>query len=119
MYLSMNKFFVLTVALGSIVHLGESSKEIKGIPDNALELLSKGCNWMELKPEAVDYLKKQPKEKLQAILAVRKKQGYTSDVLIIEEALASYDDKPEATPPEPAKEVIAAKDLKSEKPNGK
>lgn len=92
----MEKYFVLTVPKGSTVHTATSSKEIKGVPKDAFEKLLAGCTWMILKADAHDFLKTQPKEKLQTLLRMRKKQGYKSDVEIIEKALAEYDDKPAA-----------------------
>lgn len=92
----MDKYFVLTVPKGSTVHTATSSKVISGIPADALDQLTAGCSWMILKPEAADFLKKQPKEKLQALLRMRRKQGFKADVEIIEKALAEYDDKPAA-----------------------
>ncbi len=102
----MEKYFVLTVPKGSTVHTATSSKVITGIPKNAFDLLSEGCNWMILKADAAEFLKKQSKEKLNALLRMRKKQGYKSDVEIIEKALAEYDDEP-------------AKEAKPEKSTGK
>lgn len=96
----MEKYFVLTVPKGSTVHTATSSKVITGIPKNAFDLLSEGCNWMILKADASEFLKKQPKAKLEALLRMRAKQGFKSDVAIIENALADYDEKPAASKPE-------------------
>lgn len=92
----MEKYFLLTVPKGSTVHTASSSKVITEVPANALDLLSAGCTWMMLKPDASDFLKKQPKTKLEALLRMRRKQGFKSDVEIIEKALAEYDEKPAA-----------------------
>lgn len=103
----MEKYFVLTVPKGSTVHTATSSKVITGVPEDAFEKLLAGCTWIVLKADASDFLKKQPKEKLSALLRMRKKQGFKSDVEIIEKALAEYDEKPskkdkEAEPAKPS-----------------
>lgn len=83
----MDKYFLLTVKPGAIRIQNGSSIAIKGIPENAFDLLCEGCTWMILTNDAIEYLKEQPREKLEALLKIRTQQGFKSDVLIIEKAL--------------------------------
>jgi hypothetical protein len=85
----MEKYFLLTVKKGTVRIQHNSSIEIKGVPDNAFDLICEGCTWLILSNESVEFLKDQPREKLEALLKLREKQGYKSDVLIIRKALKS------------------------------
>jgi hypothetical protein len=85
----MDKYFLLTVKKGAVRIQDGSSKAINEVPDNAFDLLCEGCTWMVLKNDAVEFLKEKPKEKLEALLKLRKQQGYKSDVEIITKALKS------------------------------
>lgn len=85
----MDKYFLLTVKVGTTRIQNGSSIPIKEVPENAFDLICEGCTWMILKNEAVEYLKEKPKEQLEALLKLRKQQGYKSDVEIITKALKS------------------------------
>jgi len=105
----MEKYFVLTVPKGSTVHTATTQKEITGVPDDAFDQLTAGSTWLILKTDAHDFLKKQPKEKLQAALRMRRKQGYLSDVEILEKAIADEAPKKEATADKSDKPAAAGK----------
>lgn len=85
----MDKYFLLTVKPGATRIQNGSSIAIKEVPENAFDLLCEGCTWLILKNDAVEYLKEQPREKLDALLKLRTQQGFKSDVVIINKALKS------------------------------
>ncbi|MDV3668213.1 hypothetical protein CMU39_09270 [Elizabethkingia anophelis] len=80
---------VLTLPKGFQVHYNGSVKTITEVPENALELIEKGCTWLILKTDAVEVLSSWEKSRLEKLRDLRKQQGIKHDVVVIEAALKS------------------------------
>ncbi|MCT3671987.1 hypothetical protein HZQ94_02130 [Elizabethkingia anophelis] len=80
---------VLTLPKGFQVHYNGSVKIITEVPEDALELIEKGCTWLILKTDAVEVLSSWDKSRLEKLRDLRKQQGIKHDVVIIEATLKS------------------------------
>ena len=93
----MNKFFILTVALGTIIWKADGSQQIlNDVPDNAAELWENASSTLCLKKDgAEEFLKSFSKNKLETILEKRKVLNFPAEQKLLEDALKRLD-KPES-----------------------
>ena len=84
----MDKYFSLTVSVGSIIHqTSKPSVVIEGLPENAKEEWENGSSLIVLKSVDEDFLKGYTKKCLQEILEIRKSLGYEKEISILEKAI--------------------------------
>ncbi|MDD1553143.1 hypothetical protein FO615_06070 [Riemerella anatipestifer] len=80
------KCFKLTKPIGTLIVSSLGDYTIEGIPSNALELIEKGCLWLEFTSEAVESLSKLSNERLDNLKKLRESQ-LIDDAEIINQAI--------------------------------
>lgn len=91
----MDKYFRLTVSKGTKIYNKDGVTVLDGVPENAMELLEAGADYIRLNKESSELLKDWDKERLEKVLELRKKQGIDEDVDILETVIKSKS-KPES-----------------------
>jgi uncharacterized protein (UPF0128 family) len=101
----MNKYFLLTVPVGSQIIFKDNSVQIlNDVPDNALELWQKGSdNFILTRENAPELLSTFSKEDLQKVLEVRKTVGFAGEISTIENFMNG---QPQTATPAPKPEVV-------------
>lgn len=90
----MDKYFVLTVPIGSIIWLPKGKEQkITGIPDNALELWKDGTRTLLLKKDGAELFSDYNQEELEKILEARKHVNNKIEIKILEGLIKSAKSK--------------------------
>lgn len=82
----MSDFFNKTIH-GKVHRQGNVVIDLTTIPSNALDLYLNGLPYLTLKPDAKTLFLKVSKEKLEQLIAQKKKQKRKADVKILQEVL--------------------------------
>jgi len=97
----MDKYFILTVAVGTIIIKGDDSRQtLSEVPKNALELWEEGSRTLCLRKDGVELLADFSKERLEKVLEARIHLDYKAEIRLLEDLIktagkAKKTDKPE------------------------
>ena len=93
----MEKHFLLTVALGSVIHSRDFGKQVlTGVPKNALELWENGSQTLVLKKDGAEILDDFSQERLKKVIALRTPLKYKGELETLKKVLsAKKADKPD------------------------
>lgn len=90
----MEKYFILTVALGSIIWRADGRQQIlTGVPSNALELWENGSRTLLLKKDGAELLQDYSIKKLSEIYEVRKPIKNKFELKILENLIKAKTSK--------------------------
>lgn len=100
----MEKYFNLRTKVGTKIFSANGDFVLDKVPDNALFWFLQGVTWLGLKPEAVDFLVKNPLVnallKLEKLKKLREQQGFLDDVEILQSAINQLQSENNKEPPE-------------------
>lgn len=96
----MEQYFNLRVKAGTKIFSGTGDFVLDKVPDNALHWFLQGVTWLGLKPEAVDFLAKNPLVKLEKLKKLREQQGFLDDVEILQSVINQLQSENNKEPPE-------------------
>lgn len=84
----MDKYFVLTVKKGSVVHRANGVRQtLSEVPKNALELWEEGSRTLCLRKDGSELLADFPRERLSNILETRRHLNYKAEIKLLEDAI--------------------------------
>jgi hypothetical protein len=84
----MDKYFILTVAVGTIIIKGDGSRQtLSEVPKNALELWEEGSRTLCLRKEGVEILTDFSKERLEKVLETRIHLDYKAEIRLLEDLI--------------------------------
>lgn len=84
----MEKYFLLMVKPGSVIHRANGVRQtLTEVPKNALELWENGSTTLSLRKEGVELISEFSKERLEAILKLRIKNKYKTEIKVLEDLL--------------------------------
>lgn len=95
---------MLTVALGSVLHLrGRQPVTLNGVPEDGVKLWEEGASFLMLKKDSGEALKEYSQYKLEELLKVRTAVGYKSEIEQIAQAIKAKAKEKQPAPDKPAK----------------
>lgn len=90
----MDKYFILTVALGSVIWRADGRQQkLTGVPPNALQLWENGSRTLLLKKDGAELLQDYSIEKLSEIYEVRKPIKNKFELKILENLIKAKTSK--------------------------
>ncbi len=86
----MKEFFVLTVALGSILHRADgTSVKLDEVPEEAFEIWKTGSPVLAMKATGKSLVEKLSVKEIQELIKVREPHNYNSELKVLKEVLKS------------------------------
>lgn len=83
-----NEFFILTVAVGSVLHRTDgTSVKLTGIPENAFEIWRNGSRVFSLRKSGADLLNDLSKKELERILEKRISHDFKVEIQLLKKAI--------------------------------
>ncbi len=83
-----NDFFILTVAVGSVLHRADgTSVKLNNIPENALEIWRNGSRVFALRKSGADLLNDFSKKELELILEKRISHDFKVEIQLLKKAI--------------------------------
>ncbi|WP_313373749.1 hypothetical protein [Chishuiella sp.] len=90
----MKDFFVLTVAIGSILHRADgTSIKLDEVPEEAFEIWKTGTPVLAMKTTGKALVEKLSLKEIQELIKIREPHNYNSELKVLKEVLKSLNSK--------------------------